>query len=156
MKVTSLRYLDAKFHHSSPKIKKKSQKYQRTVGYPSTSWASCLWCRDAAELWLWGDIASPYGVFNCTLNIVYAIWFDLMCAHFTVFFPHDAMHWRGICHPTVSLWVSVTFVYCVDPQTFFTIRYSHIILVLTFSMPNLMAIFRQSLLLLEAILTNCL
>jgi len=25
-----------------PKIKKKSQKYQRTVGYPSTSWASCL------------------------------------------------------------------------------------------------------------------
>jgi len=25
-----------------PKIKKKSQKYQRTVGYPSTSWASCF------------------------------------------------------------------------------------------------------------------
>jgi len=25
-----------------PKIKKKSPKYQRTVGYPSTSWASCL------------------------------------------------------------------------------------------------------------------
>jgi len=23
-----------------PKIKKNSQKYQRTVGYPSTSWAS--------------------------------------------------------------------------------------------------------------------
>ena len=42
MKVTSLRYLDAKFHHPSPKIKKKSQKYQRTVGYPSTSWASCF------------------------------------------------------------------------------------------------------------------
>ena len=41
MKVTSLRYLDAKFHHPSPKIKKNSQKYQRTVGYPSTSWASC-------------------------------------------------------------------------------------------------------------------
>ena len=34
MKVTSLRYLDAKFHHPSPKIKKKSKKYQRTVGYP--------------------------------------------------------------------------------------------------------------------------
>ena len=41
MKVTSLRYLDAKFHYPSPKIKKNSQKYQRTVGYPSTSWASC-------------------------------------------------------------------------------------------------------------------
>ena len=26
-----------------PKIKKNSQKYQRTVGYPSTSWASCSW-----------------------------------------------------------------------------------------------------------------
>jgi len=25
-----------------PKIKKKSPKYQRTVGYPSTSWASCF------------------------------------------------------------------------------------------------------------------
>jgi len=25
-----------------PKIKKKSPKYQRTVGYPSTSWASCM------------------------------------------------------------------------------------------------------------------
>jgi len=24
-----------------PKIKKKSPKYKRTVGYPSTSWASC-------------------------------------------------------------------------------------------------------------------
>ena len=26
------------------KLKKNSQKYQRTVGYPSTSWASCLHC----------------------------------------------------------------------------------------------------------------
>jgi len=46
MKATSLRYLDAKFHHpslgASPKLKKNSQKYQRTVGYPSTSWASCF------------------------------------------------------------------------------------------------------------------
>ena len=50
MKVTSLRYLDAKFHHPSPKIKKKSQKYQRTVGYPSTSWASCLHCANSAIL----------------------------------------------------------------------------------------------------------
>ena len=25
------------------KLKKNSQKYQRTVGYPSTSWASCIW-----------------------------------------------------------------------------------------------------------------
>jgi len=87
MKVTSLRYLDAKFHHPSlgasppnrrksiclpPELSlllkrrsinkfmhrysilwpelcwsvaaenlKNSQKYQRTVGYPSTSWASC-------------------------------------------------------------------------------------------------------------------
>jgi len=27
-----------------PKINKNSQKYQRTVGYPSTSWASCWFC----------------------------------------------------------------------------------------------------------------
>jgi len=32
-----------------PKIKKNSQKYQRTVGYPSTSWASC--CYIFEESW---------------------------------------------------------------------------------------------------------
>jgi len=83
MKVTSLRYLDAKFHHpslgASPPNRGKSSclppelslllkrrsvnkfrhrysmlwplsvvlvanELQRTVGYPSTSWASCIFC----------------------------------------------------------------------------------------------------------------
>ena len=71
MKVTSLRYLDAKFHHpslgASPpnrgesiclppelslllkrrsviKFRHRYSMLWRTVGYPSTSWASCLMC----------------------------------------------------------------------------------------------------------------
>jgi len=43
----------------------------------------------------------------------------LLCSHFIVFLPLDAMHKRGLCRRAVSGWVagtltSVTFVYCVE------------------------------------------
>jgi len=51
-----------------PKIKKNSQKYQRTVGYPSTSWASCQYGGWNYYTLQYGTIMTLISPGDCTLQ----------------------------------------------------------------------------------------
>ena len=56
------------------KLKKNSQKYQRTVGYPSTSWASCKYCGWNYYTLQCGTIMTLISPGDCTLQCGMWLW----------------------------------------------------------------------------------
>jgi len=79
-------------------------------------------------------------------NAVWESYCDNKRVHHARFLPRDAMHKHGLCRDAVSVCLSVTFMDSVETintsPKFFSLSHSHIIII--FSIPNVMAIFRRA------------
>ena len=75
---------------------KKSQKYQRTVGYPSTSWASCKTTRSRSSTsWVDNSVAS----WRCVLWPFVSVAFCLVAFCLWPFVRWPFVPWPFVCTP---------------------------------------------------------